>query len=389
MQVSPSYKPAYIYGGPTYSIALLCENLVRSGHQVTVYTTTANGPTELDVVTNEQQNVDGVGVSYFRRWTKDHSHLSPSLYIKLWRTLKDYDVVHVQSWWNLVAMPAVVICLLKGIRPIVSMRGTLSEYTFGTSKTTAKKFFHWLIGRRLLKACDLHVTSNKEKEECRRHLGAFNGHIIPNFLNFDEPCSHQLAKGENSVFTVSVLSRIHPVKNLEFVLECFSGVDFDFEILVIGGGNPFYVDSLKKRSNVLSIENKIRWIGPKSGKEKFQLLASSDLFVQLSLTENFGNAIIEASSVGTPVLVSDQTGAAQYVREMNLGWVVELDQIQVIKLINQIYEDKTGRAQIRKVGPELVRERFTGQDLALEYIRAYNEHAQKQTLSENIPKSGV
>lgn len=387
--MSPSYKPAYIYGGPTYSIALLCENLVRSGHQVTVYTTTANGPAELDVVAKERQRIDGVDVFYFRRWTGDHSHLTPALYMKIWRTLKDYDVVHIQSWWNLIAIPAVIICLLKGVRPVVSIRGTLSEYTFGNSKTSVKKLFHWLIGRRLLRACDIHVTSDKEKEESWRRLGFFRGYIIPNFLNFDEPDVHQLAKGENSVFTVSVLSRIHPVKNLEFVFECFSGVDFDFEIRVIGSGDPVYVDSLREKSNALGIGNKIKWTGSKSGKEKFQLLASSDLFVQLSLTENFGNAIIEAASVGTPVLVSDQTGAAQYVRELNLGWVVELDQPQVTKLMNQIYEDRTSRAQIRELGPERARSRFTGQDLALEYTRAYVENTQKQVLLKKVQKSDV
>ncbi len=41
--VIPTYKPAYIYGGPIVVVSLLAESLVKYGHEVTVYTTTGNG----------------------------------------------------------------------------------------------------------------------------------------------------------------------------------------------------------------------------------------------------------------------------------------------------------------------------------------------------------
>ena len=41
------YKPAYTYGGPVRSIATLCEGMVKEGADVTVYTTNANGNSQL------------------------------------------------------------------------------------------------------------------------------------------------------------------------------------------------------------------------------------------------------------------------------------------------------------------------------------------------------
>lgn len=385
LQVTPAYKPAYIYGGPTFSVTLLCEQLAMQGNEVTVYTTTANGPDELDVLINDGQMIDGVKVHYFKRWTKDHTHLSPSLYVKLWRTAKDFDVIHIQSWWNLVAIPAVIICLLKGIHPVVSVRGTLSDYTFESSRSFIKKLLHFLIGKNLLKACFIHITSRKEEQECTRQLGPFKGFLIPNFLNLDAQASYSFPHPNNTKFTVAILSRIHPVKNLEFVFECFSQIDFDFEIKIIGSGDIDYVEDLKMKSRTLGLDDRIHWIGPKSGREKFELLAASDLFVQLSLTENFGNAIIEATSIGTPVLVSDQTGAAQHVRELNLGWVAKLDQAFVINLLNQIYDDQDARMSIRKMSPELVRKRFSGKYLAKEYINSYEKIVGKRALVKGTP----
>src|SRR6266496_3119649 len=76
--IIPSYKPAYIYGGTTVVVSLLAESLASHGHQVTVYTTTANGKNELEVETGKEIIIDGVKVFYFKRITKDHSHISPA-----------------------------------------------------------------------------------------------------------------------------------------------------------------------------------------------------------------------------------------------------------------------------------------------------------------------
>ncbi|HTE01349.1 MAG TPA: hypothetical protein VK668_18815, partial [Mucilaginibacter sp.] len=79
LQVNASYKPAYVYGGPTMSVSKLSEQMVKAGCIVEVFTTTANGPVELPVVPDKQTNIDGVPVTYFKRLTKDHSHFSPAL----------------------------------------------------------------------------------------------------------------------------------------------------------------------------------------------------------------------------------------------------------------------------------------------------------------------
>ena len=87
LQINASYKPAYIYGGPTMSVSKLSEELVNAGQDVEVLTTTANGKEELIVKPGEKQIIDGVPVTYFRRLTKDHSHFSPALLIHLFKLL--------------------------------------------------------------------------------------------------------------------------------------------------------------------------------------------------------------------------------------------------------------------------------------------------------------
>ena len=61
------YKPAYRIGGPILSVSATAENLVRKGHQVTVFTTNSNLDQDLDVPVDRPIDVNGVEVWYFRR----------------------------------------------------------------------------------------------------------------------------------------------------------------------------------------------------------------------------------------------------------------------------------------------------------------------------------
>ncbi|RME09021.1 MAG: glycosyl transferase, partial [Bacteroidetes bacterium] len=54
LQLIPTYKPAYVYGGPIFSVSKLCETLAAEGHEVRMLTTTANGPDELQVPTGKK-----------------------------------------------------------------------------------------------------------------------------------------------------------------------------------------------------------------------------------------------------------------------------------------------------------------------------------------------
>src|SRR5688572_22124094 len=69
LQITPSFYPAWIYGGPTVSVYQLCRALARSSCVVRVLTTDANGPSDvLDVDTNREVRLDdGITVRYCHR----------------------------------------------------------------------------------------------------------------------------------------------------------------------------------------------------------------------------------------------------------------------------------------------------------------------------------
>lgn len=332
--VIPAYKPAYHYGGTTVVVSQLAESLVAAGHEVVVYTTTANGKKELKVGVNKETIINGVKVIYFNRITGDHTHVSPMLWYRLWKTLKQYDVVHLHSWWNVLIMVAAKICLLRRIKPILSPHGMLSEFSFKVQKSVLKKLLHTIVGRSLLSKTALHVSTELEFNDCRKIIPDWDATIISNLVELPH---YSYRRKKNEVFTVGFLSRIDPKKGLELLIKALAKVKFQFKLLIAGDGKDMYIKDLKGLIEKVEIADRTEWVGWQDGEEKFNYLASIDLFSLISYNENFAIVVLEALSVGTPVLVSEHVGLAEYVKKNQFGLVTSLETEDIVANLNRGY----------------------------------------------------
>ncbi|WP_338792200.1 glycosyltransferase [Bernardetia sp. MNP-M8] len=398
LHITPSYKPAYIYGGTTVSISRLCEAQAhfinsqtiknnKSANKVTVYTTTANGNEELDVESNKPILVDGVEVWYFERQTKDHTHFSMALLKKLFQTAQNFDAIHVHSWWNTVVIFSVLICILKGVKVIVAPRGMLGEYTLQSQKKSPKSIFHKFLGKKLLKKSYLHLTAQIEREEVD-YIKDNRVFVLPNLLSIPinqnkiEKTNTQ-DKEDTNTFKLVFMSRIHHKKGLEILIEAISQLKkqnnknskINLQLDLIGKSESIeYQNSLQKLIIQNNLENKVKWIGWLEGNQKFEHLEKSDLFVLPSFNENFANVVIECLSTGTPVLVSDKVGLADYVKEKELGWVCKTNSIDsLLQTLEIAVNDKIKREKIRQTAPQIIQNDFSSQKLAQKYIEMYQK----------------
>jgi len=368
--IVPSYKPAYVYGGPIESVAKLCEGLTLRGHNVDVFTTTANGEKELSVLPGKRMNVGGVLVTYFRRVTGDPTHVSPALWKRLYSTVGSYDVVHIQSWWNILVVISALICHVKGAKVIVSPRGMLSRYILNSGSSRAKKIIHNTVGRYALSRSYFHATAASEYEECTGLIKGWKGFVIPNILSLpDIP----ITKKGNSVFTLIFLSRIHPKKGLEILFEALAKIEANIVLNIAGTGEADYINTLKILAQKLKIEKKIHWLGWLDRTEKFNALMQADLFVLVSRNENFANVVIESLHMGTPVLISEDVALSGFVRENNLGWVSSLDPDDVREKLITAYEDKDKRLRIEAQGRTVTDLNFSEEKLIARYEQEYRK----------------
>jgi len=368
LHVVPSYKPAYVYGGTIESIARLCEGLANAGHYVKVFTTTANGKEELALEPNSEHIIDGVHVVYFRRIFKDPFYISPALSKQLKQDCKNYDVVHIHSWWNMIVIRAAFICKKEKIKYIISPHGMMSDYILQHSKRIFKWLGHFVIGKSLLQTSLYHATSNAESAECNNFIPEWNGFMIPNIVTLP---SINISKPQHTHFTIIFLSRIHPKKGIEILMEAISLIHDKPILQIAGSGEEKYIQKLKQKANDLGIAKHVEWLGWQDRDEKFSTLMKADLFALTSYNENFGNVVIEALHSGVPVLVSENTGLSDFVGTQNLGWVCLPTVTDIKSKLEEAIHNKSKREEISKSAPLKIHDYFSEKRLIPEYVTRY------------------
>ncbi|MGF7038441.1 XrtY-associated glycosyltransferase XYAG1 [Mucilaginibacter lappiensis] len=371
LQISASYKPAFIYGGPIMSVSMLCEHLVKAGCEISMYTTTANGLDELDVNPNHTVNIDNVTVTYFKRITKDHTHFSPALLKTVWKTAKEYDVIHIHAWWNLVSVLSCLIAVWRHVPVMVSARGTLSPYSFQNKNRKIKLLIHELLNKSLLKRCHFHVTSNRENEAVNNVLNPKSITNIPNFVKLSV-CQPSVDHSTSSLLKLIFFSRIEEKKGLDILLNALSTVKIPFHLTIAGTGTDDYINDLRSLAVKIGIGDKITWTGFVN-ETKFDLLQQHDLFILPSYDENFGNAVIESLSVGTAVLISEGVGLAGYVQKNNLGWICQSNPLSISGAINTIANQRPDLLRIRNTAPTTIRSNFDESRLTKQYLNMYQQ----------------
>jgi glycosyltransferase involved in cell wall biosynthesis len=371
------------------SVSKLSEVLVRSGVDVEVMTTTANGKSELDVKAGQSVIVDCVPVTYFKRTTKGNSHLSLTLLNSLIHKIKRNKskptshsyfpiIIHIHAWWNLVSVLSCLIGIIFSQKVILSPRGTLSNYSFNNRNSNIKIVFHRLLGKALLKRCHFHVSTEKEKQDITSLLIPLSISVIPNFVelpinNFNRISDVPNLRSNDDCFKLLFLSRIEEKKGLDILLHALTNVSVPYFLTIAGTGEPKYIRNLQNLALELGLTDKIHWIGQQNKAKKFTLIADHDLMILPSHDESFANVVIESLSVGTPVALSLQVGLAEYITANELGWVYDGKSESLRILIQNIYQNSSDRKRIRQTAPKIIVDDYKVEALLSRYNKLYSQ----------------
>src|SRR6185437_7244568 len=181
LHVIPSYLPATRYGGPVFATHALCAALVRQGFEVDVFTTTIDGPRDVEAVPGEIVSMDGVRVRYFASPFLRRLYYAPALE-RAMREGPDYDLVHLHSVFLWPTWAAARAARERRIPYVLSPRGMLVEDLVRRRSTWAKRAWIALVERaNIERAAAIHVTSDVESAELARfgfRLPAV--HCVPN-----------------------------------------------------------------------------------------------------------------------------------------------------------------------------------------------------------------
>jgi len=142
------------------------------------------------------------------------------------------------------------------------------------------------------------------------------------------------------------VGRLAIEKNLELVVQSFEAIrqrsKNEPKFILVGDG--------PERNRLARKYPEYHFVGMQSGEALARHYASGDLFLFPSVTETFGNVVIEAMASGLMVLAYDYAAAGQYIRQGQNGWVVSFNDTQgfIERAVSLVHTGKSEWSSIRR-----------------------------------------
>ena len=387
LQVCHTFKPLWESGGMARSAYEISKRLVERGHDVTVYTTNRS-LCKTNLETNKALYLEGMKVYYFENLRKYFPRKIPPpvpyyLPFIARKEVKDFDIIHIHGHRTLLAVIIHHYAKKYGVPYVLQPRGSVPRM----SKSKQKKLFDILFGHVIIRDANKIIASSKiESEQYPDVFPKLNNDKIvhvPNGIDLETyqnlPQKGQFRKKysiDDKQKIILFLSRIHKKKGADLLVKAFSKLKNEFENvkLVIAGPDDGYLDKLKSIVSKLNIESTVIFTGPLYEKDKMEAYVDADVFVLPSSSEeeSFGNVALEACACGTPVIITDRCGVAEWINN-DVGYVVEYDKKELLDALFKLLSDEGLRRRFGERGRKLVLEEFGWDKVVLGIENVYNE----------------
>ena len=196
-------------------------------------------------------------------------------------------------------------------------------------KTIKKRCFLFAIRvAGLHRIVHFHATDQNERIDVSREFGN-NTHVVvagdfpATIPRYNEPLLKM-----PGVLRIIFISRIHPIKNLEFLLRLLPQVKGIIHLTIVGlEEDKIYATNCKVICENFPSRISVRYIGHLPNKEIKKYLKSHHILALPTKGENFGHSIFEALSNSRPVIISNQT-PWQDLQTKKAGWDIPLSNTQ-------------------------------------------------------------
>lgn len=366
-------------GGPSVAALEMAAAQRHLGIDAAILTTNDDGPDINPAMPlGKWFEQDGVPVLAFARWSPGLAPLrefaiSPGLNRWLASHIANYQLLHVHALFSWPSTTAMAMARREGIPYVISTIGQLNHWSMG-QKPGRKRLFLRLIERRnLLGAAALHFTTKDEQDQARGLGLRTPTWVIPLGVHLPPTFSQPEAKSERPTIFL-FLSRIHPKKQLEHLIEAFAQMQHrmptaTWQLRIAGDGEPSYLRSIQQQIVELGLENRCQWLGFLEGQAKWQALQSADWFVLPSASENFGIAAIEALAAGTPPILSPDVAVAADIAAASAGRITSAEP----QALAQVLEAALGGPppEMRAAARSLASTHYSWPAIAAQFHQAY------------------
>ena len=392
LQVVPCFPPAYAFGGPVKVVYQISKELVRRGHEVTVYTTDAkdfNSRVNLEPV----KFVDGIKVYYFRNLTlmlvkKFKLFITPQLVLHAKSEVGKFDIVHLHEYRTFQNILVAHYAKKHDVPYVLQAHGSLPRIM---AWPRLKWIYDVLFGYRLLRDSSKVIALNHVEAKQYKAMGVPEEKlaIIPNGINLSEyaklPPKGNFKKKFNipeDKKIILYLGRIHRIKGVDFLIKAYAylknEMNYKNAVLVIAGPDDGYLKEAQGIANRLGISKNVLFTGQLYGRDKLEAYVDSEFYVLPSRYETFPMAALEAYACGKPIIASNVGGLRELVVNGETGLLIDVGDIdQLAKAIHSLLNNEAEVEKMGSKGMQYVKSNFSIEKVVERLEKVYEEAVEK------------
>ena len=339
------------YGGPVSVAAGHCRELAARGHDVVLYA-----------------GWDGLGdgaVEGGETRSRRARRLLPSdsfsllfslpLLLTFVRQVRRFDVVHVHLARDLVTLPLALVCLLARTPLVVQTHGMIVP-----DRRLLCRVLDALAVRRVLRTArrQLVLTDLEHRQVLEVAPDRHNVVLLENGVRPGPSRAHW--PHDDEVPEVVFCSRLHPRKRAPAFVEMAEhlvrrGVRARFSIVGPDEGDLSRVTELIADRG---LAHAVPYEGSLPSSKILTRLAESQVFVLPSVDEPFPMTVLEAMSVGLPVVITESNGLAGALRSVEGCRVTTPSYEALAEAVEGLIFDEESWRRAADSSAELVRRRF-------------------------------
>lgn len=228
----------------------------------------------------------------------------------------------------------------------------------------------YFIHRRSLRlATKIIAISTQTKEDIVRHFAIAKSKIEVVPIGYIEPLKEhkEIPTPEKFFLFAGVLKKRKNVLGIIRAFGLFAASHTDFSLLIAGKTQGTYYEQCRTLAKKLGIEERVRFLGYVTDAELAHLYSKATAFVFPSFIEGFGMPVLEAMSVGLPVITSNRGALAEVAG--NAALLVDPESVgDIANAMSRIAADPALRQELIAKGYARAKE-FSWQKTAERFLR--------------------
>jgi glycosyltransferase involved in cell wall biosynthesis len=171
------------------------------------------------------------------------------------------------------------------------------------------------------------------------------------------------------------VGRIDPKKGVDLLLHSFAKIEKNHKnlfLIITGTGTDEYVRKIKKLSQDLGINEKVRFSGFVTDEEKLELFESAKIHIVTSHSDVHTTTAIESMATGTPVIITKASDFPE-IDDFKAGITVDTNVDSIFDAVEELLQDEEKLKEYSNNALKLIQDKFLLKNKIKEYEKMFED----------------